>query len=435
MSSSVIRSSQHSIDRANTGKRSTLVAFCTEYRRVIKLILDDVWDNGHEFTNNGGVTHRFCIAKNELQSPLYIDYRKYSDLTFLTARTLSSLTNQLCGILKAAVEKQRKRVYMLTTKKGTSRKGYRLLVRKIKMNIPQKPCVDNVRPELSSKCAEWITEDDLAGEFDGFLRLKSIVKSGEDIIMPVNFTRHSNKLKALGGKMMGSFLIGQHNVDLRWSIPKPELRMEGVTVGADQGLKDVVTLSDTQRAGHTDRHGHTLDSILDGMCRKRRGSNAMRRAQDHRENFVNWSLNQLNLTGVKGVRLEHIWNISYKHRTSVKLSHWTNTLIRDKVESLCELNGVRLVLSASTYMSQRCNACGRVRKANRKGKTYTCDHCGLEVDADLNAACNHALGLPEVPYALWKLQLNRKGFFWNLNGFSDAEGRSLESLPPVKQSA
>ncbi len=409
-----------------------LVTFCTEYRRMTKLILDDVWDNGYEYTNDDGVTHRFCVAENKLQAPLYIDYKKYSDLTFLSARTMSSLTNQLCGILKTTVEKQHKRVYVLSTKKGTSRKSYRLLVRKIKTNIPQKPCVDSIRPELSSKCAEWIQEDDPNAEFNGFLRLKSITKYGDEIILPISFTRHSNKLNSLGGRMMGSFLIGQRTVDLRWSIPKPELKTEGVTVGADQGLKDVITLSDEQKAGKTDKHGHTLDTILDRMCRLKRGSNAMKRAQAQRENFVNWSLNQLNLTNVKEVRLEHIWNISYRHRTSAKLSHWTNTLIRDKVESLCELNGVRLVLSASTYMSQRCSACGRVRKANRKGKVYVCDHCGNEVDADLNAACNHALNLPEVPYALRKLQLNRKGFFWNPDGFSDAEGRSLESLPPVE---
>ncbi len=420
---------------ANIGKRSALATFCIEYRRMLQVILDDVWENGYDYMTTKGEAAHFSVSENKLHAPLYIDYKKYSNLTFLTARALSSLTDQLCGILKAAVEKQRKRVYVLTTKKGTSRKGYRLLVRKIKTNIPQKPCVDNIRPELSSKCAEWIQEDNPDAEFDGFLWLKSIVKSGDEIILPVKFTKHSNKLKSLGGRMMGSFLIGQHNIDLRWSIPVPELRTEGVTVGADQGLKDVITLSDEQRAGKMDIHGHTLDSILDRMCRLKRGSNAMKRAQDQRENFVNWSLNQLNLTNVKEIRLEHIWNISYKHRTSVKLSHWTNTLIRDKVESLCELNGVRLTLSASTYMSQRCNACGRVRKANRKGKVYMCDHCGNEVDADLNAACNHALNLPEVPYTLWKLQLNRKGFFWNLNGFSDAEGRSLEFLPPVEQSA
>ena len=401
---------------------------------MLQVILDDVWANGYDYVTAKDEPARFCVAENKLQTPMYIDYKKYSTLTFLTARTLSSLTDQLCGILGAACEKQKKRVYMLSTKKGTRRKSYEKLVVRMKQNIPQKPCVDNVRPELSSKCCIWIQEDDITGEFDGFLQLKSIMTDGREIILPVNFTKHSNKLKSLGGKMMGSFLIGQHTVDFRWSVPKPELRTEGVIVGADQGLKDVMTLSDTQRAGHTDIHGHTLDTILDTMCRKKGGSKAMKRAQDHRKNFVNWSLNQLNLTNVKEIRLEHIWNISYKHRTSVKLSHWTNTDIEDKVTSLCELNGVHLVLSPSTYMSQRCSQCGRVRKANRKGKTYTCDHCGLVIDADYNAACNHELGLPEIPYTLRNLKLNRIGFFWGMNGMSDSEGRSMESLPPVKQS-
>ena len=74
-----------------------------------------------------------------------------------------------------------------------------------------------------------------------------------------------------------------------------------------------------------------------------------------------------------------------------------------------------------------------VRKANRKGKNYECKHCGHQMDADLNAAKNHSIVLPEIPYTLRKRNLNRgNGFFWKEDGFYDFEGRSLESLPPVE---
>jgi hypothetical protein len=62
-----------------------------------------------------------------------------------------------------------------------------------------------------------------------------------------------------------------------------------------------------------------------------------------------------------------------------------------------------------------------------------CKHCGLEIDADLNASLNHVIDLPEVPWALRKQNRNRgDGFYWLESGFFDFAGTSLESVPPVK---
>lgn len=49
-----------------------------------------------------------------------------------------------------------------------------------------------------------------------------------------------------------------------------------------------------------------------------------------------WSINQLDLKNVKQVNLEKVWNINFKSKTSRLMSHWTNTLIRDKLKSVCE---------------------------------------------------------------------------------------------------
>ena len=40
------------------------------------------------------------------------------------------------------------------------------------------------------------------------------------------------------------------------------------------------------------------------------------------------------------------------------------------------------------HTSQTCSACGVVDAENRYGKGYYCRHCGLTVDADVNAARN-----------------------------------------------
>ena len=54
------------------------------------------------------------------------------------------------------------------------------------------------------------------------------------------------------------------------------------------------------------------------------------------------------------------------------------------------------------------------------------------MDADLNAAKNHEIELPDVPYELRKRNLNRgDGFFWTHEGFFDFENRSLQSLEEI----
>jgi hypothetical protein len=51
--------------------------------------------------------------------------------------------------------------------------------------------------------------------------------------------------------------------------------------------------------------------------------------------------------------------------------------------------------------------------------------CGLKIDADLNAAKNHELNLPNIPFELRRLNLNRKGFYWKPEGFYDLTGAAL----------
>jgi len=96
---------------------------------------------------------------------------------------------------------------------------------------------------------------------------------------------------------------------------------------------------------------------------------------------------------------------------------WTNSDIQRKVERLMEERNVSVKLQSSTYKSQCCSSCGSVRKANRKGKVYTCKRCGFIGDADLNAACNHAQNLPPIPDAFFRTKKNLgHGFLWNSSG-------------------
>jgi hypothetical protein len=42
------------------------------------------------------------------------------------------------------------------------------------------------------------------------------------------------------------------------------------------------------------------------MTRKQKGSKSFKRTSNHRKNFINWSINQLNLDNIKEIGLERI---------------------------------------------------------------------------------------------------------------------------------
>ena len=218
--------------------------------------------------------------------------------------------------------------------------------------------------------------------------------------------------------MKSSFLIGDNWINFRWET-SIEKKQNGLTIGADQGKKDVVTLSNGVVPPKENNHGKSLDSIMLSLSACKKGSKRFKRKQSERKNFINWSINQLNFKDVKQLNLEKVWNIGYKNKTSRLMSHWTNTLIRDKLKSKCELLGVQVIEQSCTYRSQRCSSCGMVRKSQRKGKTYTCKECGLKIDSDLNAALNHEISLPDVSWELRREQRNRIGFYWLESGFFD----------------
>lgn len=430
----MIRATKHFLKGTNSIKLTNLSLLLKEYRRVMKLILEDIWENGYvwytEFCN-GLQKHEFNLKKNKLDYPKFIDYNRFKLETPLSGRMLSSLVTQLSGIIGASVEKQRKRLYIRDQIIKEGGKTF-LLDRKIAQNKPTFPNLENVNMELSSKCAEFkMTE----GFFGGFLKLKSLGIC-ESILLPIKFHKMNEKYEHW--EMKGSFLISDKVVNLRWFKEDPELRTSGSILGGDQGFKTCLTLSDEQvtksQPTPNPNKFHDLESILKDMCRKKKGSKAFKKLQDLRKNYIHWSLNQLNLSGVKEVRFEKIWNIGYRNNTSKLMSHWTNTIIRDGFQDFCLRNGVRFTEVESAYKSQRCCVCGLVKKSNRKKKVYKCP-CGHVMDADLNSSKNQVLDLPSISYEFRKLKLNMKGFYWLESGIFDLNGVEIRVPldPSIKQ--
>ncbi len=428
----MIRTSSHSLQFTNTGKQEDLIAFREECIRVIGIYLDYVWGHPFEWDSKDGLTHYVMDIEKELldhpamMSNVELEEKIGGVITPLSARVRKCLLTQLMGIIGASLEKQRKRKWWIdeTLKAGLTPK--KALMKKYKDNKPVKPNLANANLELNSIC-ESTDSPEHADGFDKWVTLKSLGMF-ESFDIPLKMHRRALKFQNNGYKLKNSILVGRKSIDLRWEKEEPTRRTEGITVGADQGKKDVMTFSNGLVTPKADNHNHTLDSILAKMCKRKKGTKAFKRASDHRKNFINWSINQMNWNDIKQIKIEKIYNINFRRSTSRMLSHWTNTLIRDKVLSRGQELGVQVTEQSSTYRSQRCSVCGTVKKSHRKGKAYYCSICGLSIDADLNAAFNHEQELPDVPYELRRMKLNRKGFQWKPEGFFNLSGTSLQSV-------
>ncbi len=418
---SMIRSSNHPIKFANQGKRDAYHEFVAEYRRCAVVFLGFLWNNQIQYFKNVRKEHfgppqpmYFDIEAAQLDIPAQLAKDSFRGLTMntpLSARALKCCATQVIGCIRAVTEKQRKRIWQL------SRTPTLALANAIENNKPTMPDLTKLNPEINSICAEWVGLD---SHFSGLLQLKSLGIS-KAFALPLNFHRHSKKFKTW--EMKNSFLLRDDSIDIRWERKAPPIKNTGNIAGADQGVREIYTQSDGQTTGNS------LTKILSELARKVRGSDAFRRKCIERDNLIRESLNKIDFSNINEVRFEQVKHLRKGKRTSASLRHWTYALIEKKMRDLAELEGFQFTLSSSPYRSQRCSSCGLVRKQNRKGERFSCSACGHEMDADLNAARNHACGLPPLPFN-FREKNQISDFWWTENGIFDLDGVELQAHFP-----
>jgi predicted Zn-ribbon and HTH transcriptional regulator len=414
-----IRTSSHTIKFSNIGKLKTYSKFLKEYRNVAKIFIDFIWDNEYEFINSKNNIRIFNIKTDQLNVPQFFDYNliPIKNKTTLSARSLSSLVTQCCGIVRAATEPRKKLLFKLKKLKENNDvipKKFFDLIEKTKL---VKPTSEKTNPELSSKNIDF---EEVNGKFDFFIRLKYIGEF-DSICIPIKMHKQANKWKKFSNRK-GSILLTDKNIQIRWEFEKP-IKDTGRVVGADQGKLTVLSLSDSQTTTKQDKHGHSMDSIMKKLSIKKKGSRKFQRAQNHRTNFINWSINQLNFDGIKQLNFEKISGLRFGKSTSGLMSHFTYTEIEKKAQSFREENGVHFLSQPSAFRSQRCSECGWVHSTNRKKKEFKCMKCGAELDVDINAAINHEFELPFISEWVMKSGLNYSdGFYWKSDGFFDKDG-------------
>ena len=73
-----------------------------------------------------------------------------------------------------------------------------------------------------------------------------------------------------------------------------------------------------------------------------------------------------------------------------KLNNWSFYQLEEFIRYKAEALGKLVVSVDPRFSSQKCSRCGTVLKKNRNGSSYRCHSCGLQLNADLNAARNIA---------------------------------------------
>ena len=393
----MIRSTNTTTKFLNTNKKNNLNLFIDEYKNTTKIFIDILWDEEK-------------IPK--LLPKEYTD--KVKEQTWLSARAIQCCGKQACAIVRGTKKKNKQRKYryekLLEENKIEQANKLKKIIEKYKES---KPNINKIYPELDSR---FITFDlNNKTSFDGWVTINSIGNK-QKIIIPFKRTKHFNKLYKKGDLKKGIRLF-KHQIEFNFELPDKHKKDIGNIVGLDIGIKKVYTTSDNEMPKQ-DKHGWNLTKIQNRLCKRIKGSKGFKRAQEHRKNYINWSLNQLNLDNIKVLNVEDIKDMRRCQRTSKFLSSWTYTDIKDKIEKICEESGVQILYKSPTYTSQRCSKCGWVQKSNRKGELFKCRSCGLEIDADYNASINLSLDLPVLGKDFCLSKRNLTGFFWTVKDFA-----------------
>jgi len=237
------------------------------------------------------------------------------------------------------------------------------------------------------------------GSFDWALKLQS---GFPKIVVPFNNTKHTLKFIDDSWILGNSIRLGIRGdrlfVDLIFEKPRPEIKKDGTVLGVDLGYRVPIATSRKELIGQE-------------LKQKIEKSGKRRKTYHHYiETETNRIVKQLSLDDVRVLVLENLKNVKkgkrgkFSRRVNRLLSFWLYAKVTNRLEQICEEQGVCIELKSPWKTSQRCPVCGNIDKRNRKSEKFKCVSCGFEEHADIVGAMNlKHLGLAEV-YSLRSLQ-------------------------------
>ncbi|WP_127056946.1 RNA-guided endonuclease InsQ/TnpB family protein, partial [Trichormus variabilis] len=224
---------------------------------------------------------------------------------------------------------------------------------------------------------------------------------------------------------------GDYFINFVVDIPTQPTGKTPRVIGVDLGRRDIATTSTGESW-----NGKQIQNVRDCYSkvranvqskRTRSSRRLLRRLSGRERRFQEWLNHNISKQLVQksqqlnaSLAFEDLTNIrqslNTKPRSKIerrRTNNWAFYQLRLFVGYKANIAGVGVIFVPPAYTSQTCSRCGHIHpvkgKSYRNGKVFKCGHCGLEHDADINAAKNiAALGLsviqPESPGMTCQLQ-------------------------------
>jgi hypothetical protein len=196
----VIRSTKTTLKFSNKNKLDTLHLFIEEYRRVVGLFVDILWDM--EKVPN--------LLPKEITSRIN---------TWLSARAIQCAGKQASGIVRGTKVKEHKRQFIINKLNNECKFKQARKLEAINNKLKSsKPNINEVEPVLDSRFVEIVLENETS--FDGWIVLSSLGNKMK-IEIPFKAHKHFNKLSSIG-QIKQTVQLSKKNITFLFELPDPE---------------------------------------------------------------------------------------------------------------------------------------------------------------------------------------------------------------------
>lgn len=381
----MIRTSKHNVSQiTNKSKLNYLDKLFVVYRQDLEIYINYIID--------GTLPLKTMMSSSLLPSE-NIKHSRFKQLIYKHASE----------IIRSQIDKSKKRryssykkVYSYFKNNGrqsnfTNKKFSELSIKNIlSSRYFSKPNLNNISINLD----ERFFDIKYGNHFDNFVKIilpffNEKGTRGINIKIPLKQHKHSLSLSENNFSLRKNIQIKKINktyyVNLIWDKMVPQ-KTKGNSLGIDLGYNKLITTSNSEVIGTE------LKELYQKISNKKQGSNNFKKLLIHRDNLINFYVNQIDITDIKTLIIEDLKDVKYKSelhkKINNKLQRWSYRKTIDKLSRTCEVNGIELVKVSPSYTSQTCSCCGHIDKNSRNQENYHCVSCGYNIDADINASIN-----------------------------------------------